>query len=213
MPAPEFILTSQGDILSTAQIVKVSVVKSSLVIEQTTGESTNYVYPDAATALAALNILSVILGSTSIGPDAWFDAANPAMANTVWSLIDGGLSWAPVTLQAGNVIKLRIHINASAGGDIKLAMYDSAGALMGSDTLTLTTSAGWQEVTLGAPIAVTNGLYYIAIVSDNFVATMDAISGGTDLYDPTVTFGGGPPATLPAGTISGVTYTLGAYVD
>jgi hypothetical protein len=106
------------------------------------------------------------------GPDVWYDIEVEANRDASYSFSGTDYSAAEVTVGvAGTATLLRLHV---ANGDlvahnIKLALYDNAGNLLSSGSVSVapTDDNVYKEVTLSPSVAVTATTYIIAIMGDD----------------------------------------------
>jgi len=88
--------------------------------------------------------------------------------------------------ESGNCTRLRMYCSSYTGAaTIKLALYNSSLALLGSGSVAPSGTGFWY-VTLGAPVAVTSGqTYWVAIESSSNGVQLGTLSGqpnGTSRY-------------------------------
>ena len=118
--------------------------------------------------------------------------------------------WTIVTVSVGGTAtKVRFWTD-SAGIDVKMALYSSGGVLLANGTGT-SVSAGWTEVTLGIPVAVTATDYIVAFQSASEI-TSKWIAPDVSKFGITA-YADFPTATLESPNAFGGTLGFGIYVD
>lgn len=160
-------------------------------------------YVDSAVASAAYTI-------TASG--SWTDITTSGATNANDATLASVMVWDAITLPTGTATKIKAYIRSySATGNLRLGLYNGAGTLLDSGTVSVT-GTGYFEVTISA--SVTSGTYYVAKIpqgNSDFGVGYDNTTGSADYKTGETAYT--LPGTLPTteGPFTG-TYAFSVFV-